>query len=187
MNTGAKQSTIAYKVAPNGQPVDINGQLISVSGRKQAIALMIGILNPNPDIYEVEYYFNPGEFINGTPSTTIDLYNCPISIFNVAPNIIYLYPGVPSKTVEVTSNMGWDIVGTIAYASADPSTGGLGTTTVTITRTATLGEGDIIFRDIQTGETKKLRVLNTDADGWILATGFWNNARVWTATGLWNY
>lgn len=78
-NSGLKQATVAYRVsAINGDPIDINGVPISMSGKKQAIALKVGFENPNPSLYEVYRYFD--EQINGEPTVTLDYESCPIGV-----------------------------------------------------------------------------------------------------------
>ncbi len=187
INTGNKQATIAYKISASGQPVDIYGKPISDSGRKQAIALMVGQTNPNPTLYEIEMYFAPGDLVNGEPTTTTDIGDCPISIFSINPGDIVLHPGNPDDAVSIYSTYGWHLIGSYAYVTAAPSTAGSGYTDVLLTRTTTLGQGLVQFQDDATGEIKSVYVINTDALGWILETGFWQNLRFWDASGVWNY
>lgn len=187
MNTGIKQAIVAYKIALNGAPLDINGQLISVSGKKQAIALLTGRANPNPQLYEVEYYFTPGGYVEGASTTEIDISYCPVSIFTIDTTYMVLHPGNASQIINIFSSFGWQFVGPFALATSTPTTAEGGSTAVTITRTSTLGQGNMVFRDKTTGETKSIYVINTDALGWILETGFWNNLRFWNASGVWNY
>lgn len=86
-NTGNKQAVIAYRISrANGEPVDVNGELISKSGKRQAIALLTGQLNPNPLLYEVQYYYGPGAAILGTPSLEFDPDDCPIGYITVTPS-----------------------------------------------------------------------------------------------------
>ena len=75
-NTGYKAATIAYKTDTEGRALDVNGQLCSVSGNKQAIALRQGFVNPNTSLYEVEKYFT--DTLDGEPTKTVDLDVCPI-------------------------------------------------------------------------------------------------------------
>lgn len=77
-NTGYKKATVAYKTDTEGCPLDINGQLCSVSGLLQAIALRQGFPNPNPVLYAVELYFTAG--VEGTPTESVDLTVCPVGV-----------------------------------------------------------------------------------------------------------
>jgi len=80
-NTGIKQATVAYKVSrPDGIPLDTNGNPVSLSGKRQAIALLENFPNPNPALYEVETYFTAGGSIAGNPTQTFDTDTCPIGI-----------------------------------------------------------------------------------------------------------
>ena len=83
-NTGYKKATVAYKTDTEGRALDINGQLCSVSGRKQAIALRENFPNPNPALYEVEAYFTAG--LDGKPTESVDLTVCPVGV--VAPWVL---------------------------------------------------------------------------------------------------
>lgn len=75
-NTGYKKATVAYKTDTEGRALDINGQLCSVSGLRQAIALREGFFNPNATLYEVETYFTAG--LDGRATESVDLDVCPI-------------------------------------------------------------------------------------------------------------
>ena len=80
-NTGYKQATVAYKVSnPGGEAVDIYNNLVRLSGQKQAIALLNGHSNPNPDQYEVESYFTPGQVLDENPTKIYDPDSCPVII-----------------------------------------------------------------------------------------------------------
>lgn len=188
MNNGNLQARVAYKVSPDGDPIDVNGKLTSVSGKRQAIAVMAGTSNPDPALYEIELTFIPGQFIEGTPTTYVNLEACPVSIFTIDKNYIVLHPGKLNEVINLYSSYGWSYVGSVPFATVSPTTGTGGeNTTATVTRTATLGQGLITFKDNTTNETKTVYVVNTDALGWILETGVWNDLRFWDATGVWNY
>ena len=110
-NTGYKQATIAYKVSkPNGEPLDINGELTRVSGKKQAIALLEGQINPDPIRYEVERYFTRQEIIGANPTITYNVTSCPVGFIRIIPRRVILdnitrygqYNGYSSKTKLAT-------------------------------------------------------------------------------------
>jgi len=78
-NTGYKQAKIAYKTSPiNGEPLDVNGEPTALSGNRQAIAVIEGLPNPDPALYEIELYFEAGAELGGVPSVRLDLEACPI-------------------------------------------------------------------------------------------------------------
>lgn len=186
-NTGFKQATIAYKVTPDGLPVDVYGQLTSESGNRQAIAVLNGYLNPNPAVYQVQFYFNENGTLEGTPSVIYDPAACPVSVFTVSKTTIILYPEQPTDVFNIYSSYGWELVGSYAFVNFIPSTGPADTTEVTATRTSTLGQGYVTFQDNVSGQIVQVYVVNTDALGWILNTGSWNNLRFWEAGGIWNF
>lgn len=187
MNTGTKQAIIAYKITPSGLPVDVDGRLTSVSGKRQAIALLTGYNNPNPALYEVEFYFTVGGEVTGVPTTELDLGYCPVSKFSIDTATLTLHPGNVDDVVNIYASFGWQFVGPFPYATAAPTVGGNNNTAVTITRTTVIGQGYMNFRDNTTGEIKSIYVVNTDALGWILETGVWNDLRFWESGGVWNF
>lgn len=188
MNTGIKQAVIAYKVTPNGQPVDVDGQLTSVSGKRQAIALLQGQANPNPTLYDIELFYGTRGTVLGEPTTEVDLEYCPVSIFTIDSEYIVLHPGNVDDVVNIFASSGWTLQGSATFATVTPATGAAYVVTpATIARTATLGQGFLDFRDNATGVVKRVYVVNTDALGWVLETGAWNDLRFWEAAGVWNY
>jgi len=188
MNTGLNQATVAYKVTPEGQPLDVDGNLTSASGKRQAIAVMEGTPNPNPAAYDVQYTFTRGGFIQGVPTSIIDLEKCPASVFRIDVTNIVLHPGNVDDVINIFSTFGWVYLSDANFVTVSPTSGAAGTTTpVTVSRTATLGQGVIEFKDIKTNEIKQVNVVNTDGLGWILETGIWNSLRFWDAAGIWNY
>lgn len=187
MNSGFKQATVLYKVTPDGLPVDTQGRLTEVSGGKQAIALLNGATNPDPNKYEVEIYFNKGASVWGTPSTTYDPTTCPVSIFSVNKNSIVLHPANASEVITVYSTFGWQLKTPLPFVNFVPPSAGKNTTTTTAQPGASYGQGYATFKELATGKEIQIYVVNTDALGWILATGTWNNLRFWEAGGVWNY
>lgn len=187
IQTGLKQATIAYRVAaPSGEPLDINGQLISISGRKQAIALLTGTPNPNPALYEVQEYFNSGGLIGGE-ITVVGSPDCPPSFFSITPASILLSPTNLTAVLTVVCSGGWALLSAIGPSITLSKTSGTGNATITVTRTATAGEGDLIFKAVGIATTIKIHYVNAEADAWILETGLWRNYKLWKNDGLWIY
>lgn len=109
-NTGYKQATIAYKVSTaDGSPVDINGSLISVSGRRQAIALLTGYTNPDETLYEVEQTFSAGDSISGNSTRNYDTDSCPITVisdFTISGQVLDQYYYDQGYTTQGVVNYG---------------------------------------------------------------------------------
>lgn len=98
-NTGYKQATVAYKVSkPGGEPLDIDGELISVSGKKQAIAVLQGYTNPDPNKYEIERYFDVREMIAGRETVIYDSTSCPIEVNPIYPD---KYEDLPKNKADI--------------------------------------------------------------------------------------
>lgn len=189
-NNGFKQATIAYKVSkPDGYPLDINGELTSVSLRPQAIFLLEGTTNPNTALYEVEGYFTAGGEIAGTPTQEYDPDDCPADGIWISPAQITLLASGAAASVSIYSSGPWEFVsGPTTIAAVTPLNGPAGFSFISVTPTATTGQGPFIFKNTLSQATAQLYVINTnDPSIWILATGFWNDLGFWFDNGVWNY
>lgn len=147
-NTGYKQATIAYRVSkPGGEPLDINGRLTSISGRKQAIALLIGYVNPAPSKYEVEFYFNTDGTVSGNPTITYDIQSCPAGYIRISKTQIAIgEPNVVDTFVLESSNR-WSLIsGPTSIVTFDYTAGGGGRFLVTATGHS-IGEAVYTFRN----------------------------------------
>lgn len=192
MNNGILQATVAYKESYDGTPLDVNGRPTYETGRKQAIALLEGIANPNPSLYEIELYFDEGGFILGTPTSKVDFESCPVGNFTFSKNYIVLTPDNPQDTINIFSTYGWDCMpgqpfDTWVTVSPILGSGNILTPVTFITNGGNYGQGKIYFKERATGQIKYVYVVNTDALGWVLENGFWNNLRFWQYNGIWNY
>lgn len=187
-NTGYAQATIAYKVSRfNGAPLDVNGVPTSVSGRRQAIALLTGATNPDPAMYEVERYFGPRENITGNPTLTQSEDCAPAGLFTVTPSTLLLGPDNPQDVITVTSPSDWYIQAVPPFVSFSTTSGGAGVTVITASATATEGLGYVTFVNAATGETAQVYISNFAVRDWILDTGNWNMAGFWYDNEVWNF
>lgn len=188
-NTGYKQATIAYKVSkPGGEPLDINGQLTRITGRKQAIALLEGHVNPDSSKYEVEFYYDNNGVVTGNPTITYDVQTCPIGYIRITPSRVVLGPDNITATVLLESSNSWKLIsGLIDIVKLDYAEGSAGAYTITLTRTNVIGQGLLVFQNIATKATAGIYVVNAVSKPWILETGRWNNLGFWYDNGIWNY
>lgn len=187
MNNGYKQATVLYKITPDGLAVDVDGRLTIDSGKKQAIALMNETINPDPNLYEVELFFNSGASVWGVPSIMYDPSDCPVSIFSVNKNYIVIHPANVAELITVYSTYGWYLKDAVPFANFVPPNAGNNTTTSSVQPGGAYGQGYATLKEITTGKELQIYVVNTDALGWILETGYWNYLRFWEAGGVWNY
>lgn len=188
-NTGYKQALIAYKVDRlTGQPLDINGIPISESGLRQAIFLLQGTSNPAPSLYQVEGYFNVGEFIYGEPTQAYRPDDCPAGIIYVSPNRLLMKPTDGPVAVLLFSSDTWLLLSQPPIATVSPLGGAAGSFDVSIVPNGTEGQGWFIFQNTVSGAQAKVYVIITaDTNSWILVTGFWDNLGFWFSDGIWNY
>lgn len=187
-NTGYKQAIIAYKVSkPDGEPIDVNGQLTSVSGRKQAIALLTGHVNPDPSKYEVEFYYDKNSVVTGNPTITYDVQNCPVGYIRITPARIILEAPTLKSTFVLESSSSWRVIsGPTNYVALSLTTGGAGRYVITAEGVA-IGEGYYVFENIATLQRTALYVAYVSGRPWVLETGYWNNLGFWYEDGIWNY
>lgn len=188
--SGYKQATVAYKVSrPGGQPLDVNGVLCSVSGRKQAIAILLGYNNPDPLRYEIDRYFVTKDILYGMPTISYNVLSCPIGFIKLNPNRLLLTPEATNGQVILESTADWKIIDTPPsnIASIDYAEGSAGQYTITVERTELLGQGAYIFQNKITKQKVALWVVNVTSEVWILDDGTWNTLGFWFDNELWNY
>lgn len=184
-HTGLNQAVIVYKVDENGNALDVNGALISESGRLQAIALLMFTANPDPTKYEVELYFNPEDSIDGTPTVEFSA-NCAAGYIFIFPAAVTVTTAAPTNTALIASSGPWTAP-VPNFVTLNRYAGPRGETVIIITRTATVGQETVIFTNTLTGQTAALYVVNVNTVVWILADHTWNFLGFWQDTGIWNF
>lgn len=186
--TGYKQATVAYKVSRSGgEPLDVNGILTRISGRKQAIAVLEGYPNPDPIKYEVEFYYDKNGIVSGNPTISLDIQSCPIGYIRVNPTRLILEEPAVNATFTLECSNDWRLIsGPTDYIGLDYTAGSAGQYTIRATGIA-VGDGYFTFQDIATLQTTILYVANISGRPWILETGYWNNLGFWYTGGIWNY
>lgn len=187
-NTGYKQATVVYKIStPGDQPLDINGGLCSVSGLKQAIGLLEGTPNPNPNKYEVEFYFMKGATVEDSPTVEYNPSFCPVGYIRVTPNRLVFDPTNISAIVTLESSAPWVLFTSLNIATVSIKKGRGGRYYITIQRTGTVGQGEFIFKNLLTGQTATIYVINVVTKPWVLDTGAWNMLGFWYNNSIWKY
>lgn len=164
--TGYKIAQYALKQTTNGEPLDIDGNLISESGKQQAIWLLEGASNPGN--YEVEKVYNPQtlSFFPGSKSP-IKYYDptlCPPTTgstgeWDVTLNGTYVLSTTKTRISGVnnyiTSNMGWTISKQPSNGFISPISGGSGNTMITVNSNGNFGDSDFEVKN-SSGEIKTL-------------------------------
>lgn len=185
-NTGILQATIAYKTSTDGLPVDVDGVLTSISGKRQAIALLEGTANPDPLFYEVELYFSAGGLVGGNPTASANPDACPVYYIRVSVERILLTPDHLTEEITVFSSNPWTLTPG-GNAEVSPVSGGVGATVVLFKKNDTTGDEWHDFTNTTSGQVVKVRVINVNSRDWILEAGSWNNLGFWYNNGIWNY
>lgn len=193
--TGNLQADIAYKTRnTDGAPLDINGIPTSESGLRQAIALLVGTANPDPTLYEVEFYFMAGDVLTGNPTTEYDPAQCSTGFISALPNRLVFDNTNLSRTLTITSSGAWIIATTDASIAGvftfSQTSGTAGGTDIVATTTAlsAQGQGYITFKNTVTGQSAAVYFIHViDSTVWILQTGTWNMLGFWFDNGIWNY
>lgn len=190
-NNEILQATVAYKVSkPEGQPLDINGQLTSISRLRQAIFLLQGAANPSPALYEVEGRFVAGAVVAGESTQKYDPLKCPSDAgIWVAPARLTLIPQGASKTIVVYSSAPWAVVaGGTGTAALSRTSGPAGFTYVSVRPANGAGQREFLFRNTVSQATASLYVVTTlNPNLWVLETGNWQNLGFWFDNGVWKY
>lgn len=188
MNTGLKQATIAYRTAKtSGAALDVNGELTTISGRRQAILLLQGRVNPNPAIYEVVGYFTAGSVVDGNPTFTYDNLDCPVDYIRISPLRIILTADDPVKSAELYSSRAWSLTSGGTNAALNITSGAEGTYNLEFTYNGVTAQQDYTFTNSATLQTATIRVVSAETKEWVLEDGTWNNNGFWFNDGIWNY
>lgn len=191
-NTGINQAVVVYKVrTSDNAPLDTDGNPLVIvgvpTGRKQAVAILAGTSNPNPAIYDVELTFPPNGVVFGVPTSEIS-DNCVTGyiFLSPAPGVsVTLTAANPTANFDLISSAEWT-VSVPAGVAVTPIEGLRGTTAVVFSRSGN-GQGLVSFTNIVTGQKATAYVISVNTLEWILETGTWNMAGIWTEGGLWNY
>lgn len=177
------QSTILYKVSdPGDLPLDRNGVPVSVSGGRQAIAILEGYYNPNPALFEVVGTFNASGMFDGVKTFKLDP-SCEAGFIKVEPARVDVSDG--PRSVFVISGSAWTVQN-VNLAGFSPSQGEAGGFQVEVSPGTQTGQGWVTFTN-QGGGTARVYVINLPGALWILEDGTWNNDGKWTPDGIWNY
>lgn len=187
-NTGYKQATIAYKVSkPDGLPVDVNGQLTSISGRKQAIALLTGHINPDVSKYEIEFFYDKNGVILGVPTITYDVQSCPVGYIRVTPSHIVLEDPNNSASFTLESSNSWRMIkGPTEYISIDFTEGSAGVYEIAV-KGLNIGQGYFTFQNVATLQNVSIYVAYVADKPWILEDATWNMLGFWYDNGIWKF
>lgn len=167
---------------PGEIPLDRNGVPVSVSGERQAIAILDGYLNPNPGLYEVVGTFNAAAMFEGVKTFRLDP-SCEAGFIKVEPARVDISDG--PRSVFVISGSAW-IIQNVNFAAFSPQQGGAGGFQVEVSPGAQNGQGWVVFTN-QEGRTARVYVINLPGALWILEDGTWNNDGKWVPDGIWNY
>lgn len=187
-NTGYRQATIAYKIdATNGEPLDVDGNRTADSGKRQAILLLDGTLNPNVAAFEVQGYFSAGARVGGVSTRIFDPLRCPSGDIFVTPVRTVLPPDGAPYTIVLYSSGPWTVAAN-PLATLSVYSGGAGYSYIIVTPSNTEGQHVYTFTNTLSGRTAAHRlILTNNTDLWILETGVWNDLGFWTPNGIWNY
>lgn len=185
--TGYSQAAVVYRVrASDGAPVGLDGKPISETGNKQAIAILAGRTNPDPSKYVVQMFYAPEAILEGVPTVQLS-DDCATGYIFLSEARVVFFAGGAAQLVNVTSSDPWDILSDAGLVTVTPNTGPQDVTQVSVAPIAdTYGEGDVIFRNITTGQTVRLHVISAEDDVWILEDGTWNALGFWHGDGIWN-
>jgi len=167
---------------PGDLPLDRNGVPVSVSGGRQAIALLEGTPNPNEALYDVVGYFALASMFNGVKTFRLDP-SCEVGILRVEPSRVDISGG--PQTLNLVSGSAWSVA-PVTFAEFSPGSGDPGGHRIEVTPGAQTGQGWATFTNSE-GKTARVYVIYLPGALWILEDGTWNNDGKWVPGGIWNY
>lgn len=164
-NTGYQVATYALKeTIDKGEALDIDGNLCSVSGKKQAIVVLQGKSNPDSSKYESEGTYTPDSTLKGgNVVKKLNYMECRPEItgsITATPNLIVLTRKVATKDVTIYSQHDWKLIQTSDKATCNTNEGGAGSYTAKFGRTTNYGNGAFKFKNIYTQEEIAVNVQN---------------------------
>lgn len=177
MSTTYQQGIIAVRVTrPGNAPLDINGQLCSMSGRKQAIMILEGEENPDPNKYEIFSTFEAGETVDGFQTIVnnselciSDVYEFEVDKTSLSYGVSYQGLGFSfTDAIQVTSSVNNSFSDYTVTSKPDWITATQGTTlgvvntlNLTIDRNRTDDNdrlGNIVLTQKETGATRTITI-----------------------------
>jgi hypothetical protein len=186
--TGYKLANYAVKETEDGQALDITGKLCSQSGCKQAVYLLEGTSNPDPDNYEIkDEYGSDAKDIEGISIIKRDFVQCaPYFADSITiPLRQLIFDDESNVTVILTSLHQWQLTASSNIASCLPVQGKAGRITLVFSKTNSEGIANYRFKNQVTQQAVTLNVINKENVEWVLKNGEWNETGVWLLSGVW--
>lgn len=164
-NTGYQVATYALKqTIDKGEALDINGDLCSISEKKQAILILQGKSNPDSSKYESEGTYTPDSVLKGgNVVKKLNYMECRPEItgsITAIPNIIILTRNVRTKNITINSQHDWKLIQASDKAICNTNEGGAGSYTVRFDRNTNYGNGTFKFKNTYTQEEIDVKVQN---------------------------
>ena len=164
-NTGYQVATYALKqTIDKGEALDINGDLSTISGKKQAIVILQGKSNPDSSKYESEGTFTPDSVLKGgNVVKKLNYMECRPEItgsITATPNLITLTRNVKTKNVTIYSQHDWKMIQASDKATCNLNEGGAGDSIAKFDRNTNYGNGTFKFKNTYTQEEIDVKIQN---------------------------
>jgi hypothetical protein len=188
VRSGYKLANYVLKETKESQALDINGNLCNQSGRKQAIYVLEGTLNPNPNIYEIKgEYTASTKSIGGVSIVVRDIVQCAPYFANsiTVPLRQLILSDENNITVLLSSLHRWQLMNPSNIVACSPEQGKAGKTALVFSKTNSEGIANYYFRNLVTQQTVTLNVINKKDVEWVLKNGTWSETGVWLISGIW--
>ena len=175
-NTGYQIATYAVKeTTDKGEALDVDGNLCSVSGKKQAVVILEGKSNPDSSKYVSEGTFTPDSVLKGgNVVKKLNYMECrPLITGSITanPNLITLTRKATSKNVTIYSQHDWRMIQASDKATCNLNEGGAGDSIAKFDRTYNFGNGTYKFKNTYTQEEIDVNIQNlTLQQGGIMIT-----------------
>lgn len=164
-NTGYQIATYALKeTIDKGEALDINGELCSVSSKKQAIVILQGKSNPDSSKYVSEGTYTVDSILKGgNVVKRLNYMECRPEItgsITANPNLLTFTRKTTSKNVEIYSQHDWKMIQSSDKANCNINEGGAGSTIAKFDRTTNYGNGAYKFKNTYTQEEIDVNIQN---------------------------
>lgn len=164
-NTGYQVATYALKeTTDKGEPLDINGDLCTVSGKKQAIVILQGKSNPDSSKYESEGSFTADSVLKGgNVVKKLNYMECRPEItgsITANPNLLTFTRKQKTKNVTIYSQHDWKMIQASDKADCNLNEGGAGDSIAKFDRNTNYGNGVYKFKNTYTQEEIDVNIRN---------------------------
>jgi len=187
--TGYEIASYVIKKTADGQAIDINGNLCSSLGLKQAIQVLDGTSNPDEWAYEIESTYSENHsYIDDCFLLRYNPEKCP----SYKKNTIWLdesqiiFDETTEKiSVKLHSFDEWELTEMSDIVTCCPVEGEAGEYTLTFAKGQTRVPSSFTFQNTRTKDITCINIVNNPGTEWVLKDGKWLGKGYWLKNKKW--